>query len=103
MPPVVTRVPTTDVTTDVSLCGDHLPASQVWGAPGESKTLQRKEREYQVGTVQQEAGQTQIKGRHLPSWGRLLREGQDIPEEDGVTHAEELLLAGDEGHSLHGL
>lgn len=53
--------------------------------------------------MQQEAGQTQIKGRHLPSWGRLLREGQEVPEEDGITHAEELLLAGHEGHSLHGL
>lgn len=56
-----------------------------------------------MGRVQQEAWQTQIKGRHLPSWGRLLREGQDVPEEDGIAHAEELLLAGDEGHSLHGL
>lgn len=38
------------------------------------------------------------KGRHLP-----VRGGQDIPEKDGVPHAEDMLLVWGEGHSLHRL
>ena len=42
-------------------------------------------------------------GRHLPAWGPALTGNQNVPEEDGVSHAEELLLVGDEGHGLHWL
>lgn len=37
-----------------------------------------------------------LKGRHSP-----LRDGQDIPEEDGIPHAEDLLLIRGEGYNTH--
>lgn len=42
-------------------------------------------------------------GRHLPAWGPPLTGNQNVPEEDGVSHTEELLLVGGEGHSPHRL
>lgn len=50
------------------------------------------------GASQQKAHADTVKGRHLP-----LRGGQDIPEEDGVPHAEDLLLIRGEGYSTHRL
>lgn len=38
----------------------------------------------------------EVKNRHLP-----LRGGQDIPEEDGIPHAEDLLLIRGEGYNTH--
>lgn len=39
-----------------------------------------------------------LKGRHLP-----LRGDQDIPEEDGIPYAEDLLLIRGEGYNTHRL
>lgn len=39
-----------------------------------------------------------VKGKHLP-----LRGGQDVPEEDGISHTDDLQLIRCEGYSVHRL
>lgn len=56
-----------------------------------------------MGRVQPGAQQVQVKDGHLPFWGALLRGSQDVPEKNSISHAEELPLAGDEGHGPHWL
>lgn len=50
------------------------------------------------GVSQQKAHEDTVKGRYLP-----LRGGLHVPEEDGISHTDDLQLIGCEGYSMHRL
>lgn len=67
-----------------------------WGGPWNALVTRGNEKGIR-GTSRRPRWDT-VKGRHLP-----LRGGQDIPQEDGIPHTEDLLLVRGEGHSMHRL
>lgn len=94
----------------------HSPVSQGSGVAGKLWALQRQEKvvrgipchERKMITERDKkmlrsTGREDSKGpqlKLLPLWGHLR--SQHVPEEDGVPHAEDLLVVGSEGHSPHG-
>lgn len=50
------------------------------------------------GASQQKARADMVKDRYLP-----LRGGQDVPEEDGIPHTDDLQLVRCEGYNVHRL
>lgn len=74
---------------------DHSPASCNGRASGSLPSLRTRE---MSGVSQQKAHEDTVKGRYLP-----LRGGLHVPEEDGISHTDDLQLIGCEGYSMHRL